>query len=202
MPAPASAAAGTGDPAMDAAMHTALMQLLERSGKPVTAASVGDQFGPVDAIVQRNADQSRYAAGERSAFQGSNVGGAGGSLDGEQNAISEKMSQDESGLMAGLIGDQLTAQRQDLVNALQFAQGEEKIQLQSKIADMDHQIAQQGVNNQSKSIDNSYALGQGQLGLGYSTLGQNDAHFYDNMDNENGIQQYMLSQIFNQNLAA
>lgn len=185
---------GTGNSQMDSAMHDALMGMLTRNTQPVTAADVKDKFGPVDAIYQRNAQESRNAAGERAAFQGRSVGGAGGSLDSEQNAITDKLAGDEGGLMAGLIGDEMTARRADVVNALQFAQGEEKIQLQKQLADMDHDIAQQQVGVQSKSVDNQYQLGQ-------EGLDQSDAHFYDNMDNQNALQQYTYDQIFGQNLA-
>lgn len=179
---------GTGNPQMDTAMHDALMSMLTRNSKPITAGDMADRFGPLDAIKQRNAQESRHAAAERSTYQGANVGGAGGSLDAEQNKISEKLSSDEQGLMAGLMTDEMTARRQDVMNALQFAQGEEKITLQKQLADMDNQIQREGMNQRNSQY--------------YAGLGQNQSQFDTTRGDSNAWKEYQYNQMFNQELGA
>lgn len=196
MPAPGGGGAGgaggggvygTGNQQMDDAMHSALMSMLTRNSSPVTSADVKDRFGPVDAIMQRNTMEGRNAAAERAAFQGSSVGGAGGSLDAEQNKIGENLNQDEMGLMSGLIGDEMKNRRADVMNALQFAQGEERIRLQKQLADMDNDLQRQGM----AQSDQHY----------YAGLNQNQGQFEDSMDNSDAWKEYIYNQQFGQALS-
>lgn len=177
---------GTGNQAMDDAMHSALMSMLQRNSSPVTAKDVGDRFGPLDAIKQRNAMEGRNAAAERAAFQGSSVGGAGGSLDAEQNKITENLSQDEMGLMSGLMGEEMQARRADVMNALQFAQGEEKIGLQKQLADMDNELRREQMAQSGSQFQQS--------------LGQNQSQFDASMDDSDAWKEYIYNQQFNQGL--
>lgn len=174
---------GTGNKEMDDAMHSALLAMLKRNSGPI---DVNAQFGPVDAIFQRNAMESRNAAAERAAFQGSNIGGAGGPLDAEQNKISEGLAQKEGGLMAELMRDEMNARRQDVMNALQFAQGEEKIALQKQLADMDNEIQRMGLSQRDRQFN--------------AQLGENQRQFDEGMDNSDAWKEYMYSQYFDQAL--
>lgn len=188
MPAPAAAAgAGGGIPSKyDDMIHQTLMNLLQRGSQPVTEDSVRAQYAPVDAVMQRNADRTRAAAAERHTFQGTNFGGAGGPLDAETNSINENLGMDEGKLMAGFIGDELKNKRDDLIQALQFAQGEEKTALQLQISQMDAELRRYGIDSAASTAS--------------AQLGQQNNQFYDQMGNNNAWQEYMYNQVFNQNL--
>lgn len=168
-------AGGTYNP-VDEETHQAILRLLGRGEKPVTRADVEEQYAPAASIAAKNALLAKNSAAERQAFQGSSFGGAGGALDAEQNSITEDLAQNQAGLMAGLIGDEMAARRADVVNALQFAQGEDRLKLQYQLAQMDDQIRRQ-------------------------QLSQQNQQFYDEMGYNIGRDDYLFDQIYAQGFA-
>lgn len=120
-----------------------VQQLFKRGSQPLTAddPTLKAQFDPVSGEMQRAAQRTRAAAAERATYQGTNIGGAGGGLDGEMNSINEDLAGKQGGLMAQLVGQELQGRRQDIVNAIQGAQGEERMQLQSQLDELDRQMA-------------------------------------------------------------
>lgn len=173
---------GTGSGDIDSAMHDAILSALHSNDKPLTAADMNAQFAPLDAIKQRNAMMGRNAAAERAAFQGTSVGGAGGQLDAEQNKITESLNQDESGLMASMMADQMNARRQQVAQALQFAQGEEKMALQKELQLLDNQLRQQSINVQGQQVNNQ------------------NQQFYDQFGYNAGRDAYLFDQAFGNSL--
>lgn len=135
-------------------IQAAIARLLSRGEQPVTKGSVAGQFDPVSASFQRGGQRAKQAAAERAAYQGQNAGGAGGSLSGDDASIDEDVSNSEGLAMSKFMTDELSARRSDVVNALNFAQGEEKIALQKQLADIDANLRQQALGLQSTSINN------------------------------------------------
>lgn len=143
-------------------MHAEIQRLLARGNTPVTEESVAGQYQPVANQYTRGADEAKRAAAERAAFQGTSVGGAGGSLDAENNSINEDLAGKKANTMGTLMGQELQARRADVVNALTFAQGEEKNQLTLQLAEIDRKLRQQGLDLQNKQIDvNKYLAERG-----------------------------------------
>ena len=165
-----SARRGAGDP-----MYDAIQRLLARGERPVTREDIGAQFDPVSRQYQRGAQRSREQAAERLAQQGLNVGGQGGPLDVQVSSINERLAEQEGGLMAQLMGQEIASRRQDVANALQFAQGEERLQLQLQLAQMDDELRRLG-------------------------LGQQREQFYDRMGYDVGRDEYLFNQLFQQGL--
>jgi hypothetical protein len=134
----------------DPAVDDAITRLLGRGEAPVTRASVDDQYSPVAAVIQRNAERQQAQAAERATFQGTNIGGAGGSLDAEGQQINEAAGMQQGQLMASLITGELTQRRADVVNAINFAQGDQKMRLQAQLAALDRELERQRLAQQNQ----------------------------------------------------
>lgn len=196
----------TGDPTgmgrsggQDSGVHDAIMRLLQRGEQPVTEADVASQYVPVRNAMERRGQIARAEAAQRGAVTGTNIGGAGGALEGDVNSLNEGLAQSEGQLLAGLIGDELQGRRADVANALQFAQGEQRMQLQEQLALLDNEIRKQqlvlqgrGLDLQGRSLD---LQGRG-LDLQGRSLDQADQHFYDTLANDIGNREYLYNQIF------
>lgn len=129
-----------------------IMKLLAKGNTPVTEADVAAQYEPVSRTYQRGAQRARETAAERMAYSGLNSGGSGGPLDAEVNSINESLAEKQAGTMGNLMQQELTARRQDVVNALNFAQGEEKTALQLQLAQIDKELRQQGMGLQNQQF--------------------------------------------------
>lgn len=178
------AGAGGSMSSQDPAVHDAIMRLLARGEKPVTEGDVQDQFAPVSRQYDRGAQHSREQSAERLAQQGLNLGGSGGQLDTEVNSINEKNTEAKGGLMAQLVTQELQGRRQDVANALQLAQGEEKTALSLELAQIDKEIR------------------QASLGIQQQQVGNQQQQFYDQMGYNMGRDQYLFNQIYGQGLGA
>lgn len=176
----ASASGSSGKANLEGQTLDAIMRLLGRGEEPVTDASVMNQYGPLAGVQQRSAERARRAAAERMATTGEAVGGQGGALDAEVNAINQSLGESNAALMSQLVTGELQARRQQVVQALAFAQGEEKMKLEMLLAQMDNAIKQ-----------SSLAL-QGQQ------LNQQNQQFYDQMGYNTNRDQNMLDYYYAQ----
>lgn len=134
-------------------IYKQIMGLLDKGNKPVTEEDVAGQYAPVARTLERGAEQTRRAAAERGAYSGTNLGGAGGALDADVNSINEQLTEKKGNTMADLMSKELTARRQQVTDALQFAQGEEKTALQLQLAQIDKDLRQQSLALTSKGQD-------------------------------------------------
>lgn len=180
----AASAGEVGGGSYNAEIHDAIMALLKRGSSPVTEGDVASQYAPVSRTYQRAATHAKEAASERLAYEGLNSGGESPAADAEGNKIEEDLAGQQGTLMATLIGDELKARRQDVFNAIQYAQGEEKIALQMQLAQIDKDLRQQSLGLQGKQLD------------------QQNSQFYDNMDYNRGRDEYLFSQIYGQGLGS
>ncbi len=160
----------------DDSINEGIMRLLARGEKPVDRAAVEDQYSPVAAVMQRNAQRQKASAAERGAFQGTNIGGAGGSNDAEARQIDEATGMQQGQLMAQLIGSEMTQRRGDVQAALAGAQGAQKIALERQLSLIDAEIRRMGLEQQNQQ-------------------------FYDNMGYNIGRDEYNDSAAFNNGLA-
>lgn len=122
-----------------------IQDLLKRGNAPLTAddPTLRAQFDPISASLQRAGQRTKAQAAERAAYQGTSVGGAGGPLDAEMNSINEDTGNQEGKLMSQMVTQELQARRQDIQNALQYAQGEEKQRLLVQQQAIDRELQQQ-----------------------------------------------------------
>lgn len=167
---PAEAPAGDPYGAYSDQIHQQILGLLNKGNTPVTEQDVAAQYDPVNRVMQRNAQSSREQAAERLAAQGLNSGGSGGALDAEVNSINEQTGEQQGQVMGSLISGEVSARRQDVVNALQFAQGQEKTALQLELAQIDKQLRQQQIDTQNKSV-----------GIQGQQVSNQNQQFYDNL---------------------
>lgn len=146
-------------------MHDEIARLLAKGHQPVTYDDVAAQYEPLRVQYQREEEAANRQNAEAAAFQGTNVGGAGGPLDAERNSLHEELAQKEGTALASQMHDEIAARRADIVNALQFAQGDQKIQLQKELQDTDAQLRQRALDLQKYGIDTDAVLRQRQIDL-------------------------------------
>ena len=168
----------------DPAVYDAIMRLLKRGEKPVTGEDVASQFDPVARQYDRGATRAREQSAERLAQQGLNQGGQGGPLDTEVQSINEHTTEAKGGLMAQLVGQEIAGRRADVANAIQFAQGEERNQLQMQLAQLDNELRRMGLDLQGKQ------------------LSQQNQQFYDTMGYNIGRDEYLFNQTAGQDIGA
>jgi hypothetical protein len=149
--APAASAPAVQD-LTDDHINEGIMRLLARGERPVDRASVEDQYSPVAAVMQRNAQRQKASAAERGAFQGTNIGGAGGSNDAQAQQIDEASGMQQGQLMAQLIGSEMTQRRADVAQALQSAQGAQKLALERQLSLIDAELRKMGLEQQNQQF--------------------------------------------------
>lgn len=121
-----------------------------------------------NAASDRALRQSRAALAERMAGQGLNSGGAGsGAFDTALQSQIEAAGIDNAQFDSQLVLDEMQSRRQDVVNALQFAQGEERMALQQYLAEMDRDLQARGLDLSNQHFYDN---------LGYQ-IGQNDRQY-------------------------
>lgn len=151
-------------------IYKMITDMMSKGSQPVTEQDVASQFGPISQQIDQGAKASRAAAAERLAAGGLNNGGQGGALDAEVNKINEGAGTDKANAMGGFITQEMAARRQQIVQAIDAAQGEDKTALQLQLAQMDQQIRQQQLVLQDKG-----------LGLQSTQIGNQNAQFYDRL---------------------
>jgi hypothetical protein len=147
--APATAASGAGarpDTSVwrDPAIADAIARLLARGETPVTGDEPGirSQFNPTAQVIQRNADRAKANASERAFAQGQ-YGGQGSATSVANSQIDQASNLDQAQLMAELVKTEIAGRRADVVNALTFAQGSEKMALQQYLSELDAALQRQ-----------------------------------------------------------
>lgn len=149
----------------DPMVKEAIRKLLERGQTMPTGndPTIRAQFNPQDQAIQQGAARAKAGAAERAFGQGQVGAGANDLASGQ---IDQASSQNEAGLMGNLIGNELQARRQDVVNALGMAQGEEKNALQQYLANLDAILRNQGLKNQNQQYydDLGFRIGQSATG--------------------------------------
>jgi hypothetical protein len=129
-------------------MADAIQRLLGRGEStdyktPAMAAASGAFRQANDRATRR----SRLALAERDAASGLNSGGAGsGSFDSGVQSQIEGAGINQANFDSKQVTDEIAARRQDVVNALQFAQGEEKMRLTQQLAEMDNALQSRGLD--------------------------------------------------------
>lgn len=140
----------------------AIRRLLARGEKPVTAEDVSSQYQPVAASLERGGVKARAESALRRSVEGSGaIGGGGGANDSDVNAINENVSDRQSTLMAQLMGDEISSRRQDVVNALQFAQGEERMALERQLSTMDNELRRLQMGQQDRQFYDQFSYQMG-----------------------------------------
>lgn len=134
------------------------------------------------------ADQTR--AGRNYIDQLAESGGPNRNLGTEQRMVAEQGAQATGGLQAQLMGNELTARRNEVQNALSQTgsqlSDEEHMALQKELALIDANLRSRGLDIQQQlgtgQLDLSRTLGLGQLGLGQGQLGLGQQQLNSNND--------------------
>lgn len=151
-------------------MGSAIARLLGR-GEAGTDASDPNIAAATSAFrAQGDASRRRAQVGlaERAAQSGLNTGGSGGGfLDSAIQSQHEQEGRDVGEFSANAVLQEIQSKRQDVVNALNFAQGEERMALQQQLAMLDHELQSRSLdqNNQHFYDDLSYNMGRDASGL-------------------------------------
>lgn len=154
-----------GNPFGSGPVAEAIMRLLGR-GEARIDPNDPNIAGPTAAFrgeVERAGRRSRNAMAERAAAEGLNYGGSGsGSFDSAIQSELESEGMRTGQYRAQLQVQEIAARRQDVVNALQFAQGQEKLALEQYLAQLNDQLqrAQMGQQNQQFYDQFSYNIGR------------------------------------------
>lgn len=134
-----------------------------------------EQQQALDYQGQRERSRLMNQIAERNAAQGT---GDSGAMAGEQNAASMGISEAQMGMQAQLATRALEQEQSRIMQALAMAQqygtAQEQMALQERLAQLQASLQQQSINNQ-------YALGQGNLGLGYYNANMGNQQFNDNL---------------------
>lgn len=141
---------------------------------------IAAQLAPTNRAIQRGADRTRQAAAERAAASGNLVSGEGsGSFDANVNAINEDAGEQSGKATGQVIAQEVMGRRQDIVNALQFAQGEEKMALEAQLAQADNDLRRLGLENQRYGMDQQNQQFYDTFAANLSRGANDDAAFYN-----------------------
>lgn len=151
-------------------MRDALLRLLNQdsSAPSIEDPTIKPQADTYAYSRNRSAQNERAALAERFAFEGLNPGGQGsGAFDSSIQGGLENAGRDIAGYNAGLVGNEVQARRQNLMQALSLAQAlgarTEAQQIQVQLAQLDAALRQEGLTQQN----NQYYSG---LGFNYDAL--------------------------------
>jgi hypothetical protein len=153
----------------------AIMRLLGRGeagteNDPNIAAATAAYRGEVE----RQGRRSRNAMAERAAAEGLNYGGSGsGAFDSSIQSELESEGMKVGQFRANETLQEIAAKRQDVINALQLAQGQEKLGLEQYLAQLNDQLQRaQMAQQNSQYYDNlTYNMGRDAAGLDERMLG-------------------------------
>lgn len=152
-------------------VNEAIQRLLARGEAPVNAddANIAGPTNAYRAQVDTAQRRSRAMLAERATAEGLNSGGEGsGYFDSALQGQMEQGGKDTASFQANLMINEIQARRQDVVNALQFAQGEEKMALEKQLAMMDDEIRRLSLSQQNSQF--------------YDTMGYNMNRDQNDMD--------------------
>lgn len=145
--------AGGGLSTAPASLQDAIARLLARGEKPVDMKdpNIAGAAAAHRAATTRGARRSRGALAERAAATGLNSGGAGsGAFDTGIQSEEESAALSNANFDSGLVLDEIKQRRGDVIAALGFAQGEERIQLQRELAMLNDQLQRAQLAQQDK----------------------------------------------------
>lgn len=136
--------------AMDPQIHDAIMKLLTEGQTPPSATDpiIKNQVDAYRAQQDRSRDQGRAALAERAAYEGTPTS----TFDTQLQNMYEQEGQNVAGFQANLIGGDLQARRQQVVDAIQFAQGADRTALQLQLANIDNALREQGLGTQNQQF--------------------------------------------------
>ena len=140
----------------DPAWHAAILKLLEEGNTPVDANDpiIKAQTDAARVAGTREIATARNAAAERAAAEGLPTGAFDAAITGNQ----EKLGENLSGLQATLMANELQARRAKVVNALNFASGEDARSLQAYLGNIDAVLRSLGLTNQNQQHYDDLAL--------------------------------------------
>lgn len=148
----------------DDAINEGIMRLLARGETPIDPNDplLQGQYQPIRNVMERASQITRAQAAERAGAEGRLIGGGGGSFSGEVNSINEDLAGKEGQLMSQLVTSELQARRGDVVNALQLAQGSQRLQLQNMLAALDRELERERLKQQNQQYydDLGYRIGR------------------------------------------
>ncbi len=158
---------------VDPQLRDALLALMARSAPgPIDINSdpnLAPQANAYSAARQQGAARERAALAERAAFGGLNSGGAGsGAFNAGVADVGERAAQDIAGQQAGLVGQEVTARRNDLMNSLQLANAigarDQSASIQAQLANLDNQYKYAALGQNQSQFNDQYGLNKAQLG--------------------------------------
>ncbi len=155
---------------MDPALKAAIAQLLAEGNTPVSAQDPIIS-GQVQAFKQQQ-DQSlrdlKASNAETAAYEGTPTA----STDLSNQRAQEVAGQNTGSFQATLMGNELQNRRQQVTQALQFAQGSDQQALQLELANLNAAIAQQGIGTQNQQFYDNLGVNTAldQAGLNQSLL--------------------------------
>jgi hypothetical protein len=193
-----SGAAGTGAPSInlqagqpvseiDKARRAQLLKMMGQLGEPYdpsTDPNVQAQTTAYANSRNRGAERTRAKMAERAAASGLNMGGEGsGSFDTTVQGIYDDAGSDIAEQEAGVVGQELTARRQQLMQTLAMANAvgaqDEAQQIQMELAKLDDEYRKSALGQQNNQF------GQ-QMGFNYAQLGQQGNQFQQNLQQQQG----------------
>lgn len=127
--------------AMDPALHEAIVKLLAQGNTPVSADDplIASQVQAYRQQQDLARQQGRQANAEAAAYEGTPTS----TFDTQNQRAFETEGQNIGGFQANLIGNELKARRQQVVEAIQFAQGADAQALQLELANIDETLKNQ-----------------------------------------------------------
>jgi hypothetical protein len=157
---------------VDPAFRDILLQLMNRSQpgaiNVATDPNLASQADAYSVARQRAAGRERAMTAERAAAEGLNSGGQGsGAFDTSLQGINENAGRDIAGYNAGLVGQEVQARRNDLLNALQIANSvgarDQSSAIQQQLAALDNQYRYAALAQNQGQFNDTYGLNKAQL---------------------------------------
>ncbi len=216
-PAPQAQAAPQVSP-IQQAFQGSLLSMLNQSQQPpsITDPALAAQSETFRASQQRSAERQRSALAERMAAQGFASGGAGGALDAGIQQIGAQRGLNEANFDAELVGNEVSARRNELMQAMQLAASignqEAARELQKELSmldiglrgrglDIQENLGGQDIGLRKEAIQQQGSLGRGDLALRLLLGQQGNQQFYDQLGlgagqwladfNQNNFMNYM-----------
>lgn len=186
-----------------------LLAKADEYGQPVSAndPTIKAQTDAYHGTVARQLDDFRTRAAARARAEGVSTG----AFDAQVGNAEMGAGRAEAGYTSTLMGTELQSRRAALSNVLQQAgsqlSAEDAASIQSKIAAIDGMLGQQNADTSSKSVDNTFSLGNsGQsitklLGLGSLDLQKlgltnQNSQFYDKLGTDNAFSAAQLDYLY------
>lgn len=216
-PAPQPQAAPQVSPIQQAFQGSLLNTLNQSQQQPsITDPALAAQSETFRASQQRSAERQRSQLAERMASQGFANGGAGGALDAGIGQINAQRGLNEANFDAGLVGNEVSARRNELMQAMQLAAsiGNQDaaralqkelsmldVGLRGRGLDIQESLGGQDIGLRKEAIQQQGSLGRGDLALRLLLGQQGNQQFYDQLGlgagqwladfNQNNFMNYM-----------